>query len=602
MVNASGLNSSLDWEYFTAAGEDDYTLSVIVNNSSSGTVNLPVMAADNATNWNISGSISVIIDNVGPTVTPVSPTGSQWFKDGDTLELNTTIVDTGVGVKNATVDVSDVNASSLAILENAGGNYWFNDSLIISAPTDGTFNLTVVTYDNASNVNDSVNLSIKVDNTEPLVLDAHTEYATGYTAVNNGSTITLNATIYDAFSGVSGVMSIDNVSNTSAYDNVTLSQVSSTNYWKYSNLEIAGAEGTYLLNVTATDEAGNVNDSSSATFEVIIDNTDPVIYNLTLSTESPSSYGESIEVIVNVSDSASGIKSVTAAGTVLTDQGSNIWNGTISAGYGANIVTVVATDNASNTVINTSLSYTGPNTPDSSSSSSSDGLSSTVRESYLESKSTYEGVKIVTQESSGKVLSDPVKVVSVKLTTTDVTGVEVESEVDIDKISVSVQKLESKPDNIPNSAPGNVHSYLNIKVSDVDSDNIAGASIAFKVEKSWLEQNGISTDDVVLSHYTGSAWDQLETSISSDDGEYVYYAAKTPGFSTFAISTRSDSEDDYVASGDETGSDSGDSESETTGEIPDTEEDKGIPGFGILLGIMGISMVAALMRQKNRNE
>jgi PGF-CTERM protein len=42
-------------------------------------------------------------------------------------------------------------------------------------------------------------------------------------------------------------------------------------------------------------------------------------------------------------------------------------------------------------------------------------------------------------------------------------------------------------------------------------------------------------------------------------------------------------------------------ESEAADEMPDTEEDKGTPGFGIVLGIMGVSMVAALMRQKNRN-
>jgi PGF-pre-PGF domain-containing protein len=604
MVNASNINNSLGWTTMTSAGGDDFTLTVLVNTSLSGTLSVPVKAADNLSMWNTSASISVEVDSTDPAVTAISPTGSQWFKDGDTLDLNTTIVDSGTGVKNATVTLNGVNASTFAILEYAGSNYWINNSLIVDSSSEGTINLSVVAYDNVSNYNSSVNLSIKVDNSEPLVLDAQTEYATGYTAVSNGSTITLNATVSDgSLSGVSSVMSIDNVSSVSANDNVTLSQVSSTDYWKYSNLEIAGAEGTYLLNVTATDEAGNVNGSSSATFEVIIDNTDPVIYNLTLSTESPGSYGESINVSVNVSDAGSGIKGVTAAGTALTDQGSNIWNGTISAGYGANTVTVVATDNASNAVSNTSLSYTGPAAPSSSSSSSSSGMSSTTREAFLESRSTYEGAKIVSQDSSGKVLSDPVKVVSVALTRTEVTGVEVESEVDIEKISVSVQKLDSKPDNIPGSAPGEVHSYLNIEVSELDAGNIAGASITFKVEKSWLKENGISTDDVVLSHYTGSAWDQLDTTVSSDDGEYVYYVAKTPGFSTFAISTRSDSEDDYVASGDATGSDSDaeDTESEPADEMPDTEDDNGLPGFGVLLGIMGVSIVAALMRQKNRN-
>ncbi|SFM47810.1 PGF-pre-PGF domain-containing protein [Methanolobus profundi] len=600
-VNASGLNSSLSWESFTAAGGDDYTLSVIVNNSSSGTVILPVRASDNATNMNSSGSISVVIDNVGPTVTPVSPTGSQWFMDGDTLDLNATIIDSGTGVNNATVNVSLVNASSLAILEHAGGNYWFNDSLIIAASAEGTLNLTVVAYDNASNVNDSVNLTIKIDNTEPLISAAQTEYPTGYTAVNNGSVLTLNATVSDgSLSGVSTAMSVDNVSSISAYSSVILDRVSSTDYWVNDSVVIAGADGTYLLNVTATDQAGNVNNSASATFEVIIDNTDPVFNNLTLSTETPTSYGESIEVTVNVSDSGSGIKSVTAAGTSLVDQGSDIWNGTISAAYGANTVTVIATDNASNAVTNTSLSYTGPSAPSSDPGSSSDGGSSVTREILNNARSTYEGAKIVTQESTGKILGEPVKVISVELTKTEVTGVEVESDVEVAKISVSVQKLDSKPDNIPGAAPGKVHSYLNIEVSDIDAENIAGATITFKVEKTWLEQNGISTDDVVLSHYAGSAWEQLETSVSDDDGEYVYYVAKTPGFSTFAISTRSDSEETYVTSEDST---TGTGEmADDTDEMPVEEETPDTPGFEMIFGILGVSLVAALLRPKNRNE
>lgn len=604
-VDASGINSSLGWETLDPADGDDYTLSVIVNNSSSGTVYLPVRAADNVSNLNDTESIAVVIDNIGPTVNPVSPTGTQWFKDGDTLELNATIVDSGVGVKNATVDVSDITDSTFAILENTDGNYWFNDSLTISALTDGVFNLSVTTYDNASNVDSTVNLTIKIDNTEPLISDAQTEYPTGYTAVNNGSVLTLNATVSDAWSGVSSVTSIDNVSSISTSDSVTLSRVSSTNYWINDNVEIAGAEGTYLLNVTATDQAGNVNNSAPVTFEVIIDNTDPVFNNLTLSTENPGSYGESIEVTVNVSDSSTGVKSVTAAGVALADQGNDIWNGTISAEYGANTVNVVATDNAGNSVSNTSLSYTGPTEPssDSNSGSSSDGMSSSTREEFLESRNTYEGANIVAQETAGTVPNEAVKIVSVELSQTEVTGVEVESDVDIEKISVSVQKLDSKPDSIQQSAPGKVHSYLNIEVSDLDSENIAGASITFRVEKTWLEENGIGTDNVVLSHYTGNDWEQLETSVSGEEGDYVYYVAKTPGFSTFAIGSRTISETANLEAEDGTDQElSGETDVTDAEDNSENEDGQSIPGFEILYSVLGISVVTALLRPGKRKE
>ncbi len=88
------------------------------------------------------------------------------------------------------------------------------------------------------------------------------------------------------------------------------------------------------------------------------------------------------------------------------------------------------------------------------------------------------------------------------------------------------------------SAPsGNVYKNLNIWVGDskFPSEVISDVVIRFKVEKSWVYFNGIEQDSIVLSRYSNEKWTLLDTSFESEDGDYLYYTAKTPGFSPFAI-------------------------------------------------------------------
>ncbi|HLD00191.1 MAG TPA: PGF-pre-PGF domain-containing protein, partial [Candidatus Nanoarchaeia archaeon] len=42
-------------------------------------------------------------------------------------------------------------------------------------------------------------------------------------------------------------------------------------------------------------------------------------------------------------------------------------------------------------------------------------------------------------------------------------------------------------------------------------------------------------NDVALYHYADDKWGQLATTVGQDDGTYVHYSAKTPGFSYFVI-------------------------------------------------------------------
>jgi hypothetical protein len=82
-----------------------------------------------------------------------------------------------------------------------------------------------------------------------------------------------------------------------------------------------------------------------------------------------------------------------------------------------------------------------------------------------------------------------------------------------------------------------VYRNINIWVGDskFPSDVIDDVVIRFKVEKSWIYSNDLESESIVLSRYSDGKWNPLETAFESEDSDYFYYAAKSPGFSPFAI-------------------------------------------------------------------
>lgn len=79
-----------------------------------------------------------------------------------------------------------------------------------------------------------------------------------------------------------------------------------------------------------------------------------------------------------------------------------------------------------------------------------------------------------------------------------------------------------------------VYKYISIDKKVLSDENIDEAELEFKVERSWLNANSVSEDDIALMRYT-TKWDELETIKQNSDANYAYYKAFTPGFSYFAI-------------------------------------------------------------------
>ncbi len=103
---------------------------------------------------------------------------------------------------------------------------------------------------------------------------------------------------------------------------------------------------------------------------------------------------------------------------------------------------------------------------------------------------------------------------------------------DINKISVTVEKLDKKPSETQ-AIDGDVYSYIKIDKS-FNNEDISRAKIVFKVEKTWLLKKGFLPEEIRLKRYT-SEWEKLPTRKTNQDSSYIYYEAESTGFSYFAI-------------------------------------------------------------------
>ena len=100
------------------------------------------------------------------------------------------------------------------------------------------------------------------------------------------------------------------------------------------------------------------------------------------------------------------------------------------------------------------------------------------------------------------------------------------------------------------------------------------------------------TTTITLYRHNDGEWQPLTTTMTGQAGRFYQYSSPTPGFSTFLIlgQVEESSSGEPVATADPGIV----AESTPTSEAT---SDKGMPGFGILVGIMGI-LIAVYSRKK----
>jgi len=83
-----------------------------------------------------------------------------------------------------------------------------------------------------------------------------------------------------------------------------------------------------------------------------------------------------------------------------------------------------------------------------------------------------------------------------------------------------------------------IYQALNISVSGLNNNQIANATVNFRVNISWVEYQRTATEEDVLLFRRNEVtrrWEALNTTYLYNDSQFYYYTAITPGFSTFLI-------------------------------------------------------------------
>ena len=121
---------------------------------------------------------------------------------------------------------------------------------------------------------------------------------------------------------------------------------------------------------------------------------------------------------------------------------------------------------------------------------------------------------------------------------TSVVYVNFDSKKTAGKTTTIAEMLKGKSTLVSDLPSDEIYKSLNIWVGNsgfATSKNIENAVVCFKVEKSWIQDKKIDKSSIILNRYSDKKWDELPTSLSSEDGKYLYLTAQTPGFSSFAI-------------------------------------------------------------------
>jgi PGF-pre-PGF domain-containing protein len=107
---------------------------------------------------------------------------------------------------------------------------------------------------------------------------------------------------------------------------------------------------------------------------------------------------------------------------------------------------------------------------------------------------------------------------------------------DAKSTSVTVSSLKSNPVPSIGAPSGKVYQYL--QISSSNAPNVESVTLSFKVENSWLVENGLGSEEVAMYRLVGTDWVELPTSMLRSDGQYTYFEAQSSGFSYFAVGGR----------------------------------------------------------------
>jgi PGF-pre-PGF domain-containing protein len=190
---------------------------------------------------------------------------------------------------------------------------------------------------------------------------------------------------------------------------------------------------------------------------------------------------------------------------------------------------------------------------------------------------------------------------------TSVINISFDSKKTVLKTTTIVEMLKGKSTLVSGLPSNEVYKLLNIWVGNsgfATPENIENAVVYFKVEKSWVQEKKIDKSSITLNRYSDNAWNQLPTSLLSEDDNYLYFTAQTPGFSPFAITGKITATVQPAVDKTQTENNSGSTAANTEqtpqeleSPSPSQKQSTSTPGFELISGIAGL-LAVFLYRRK----
>ncbi|MFH1181681.1 MAG: Ig-like domain-containing protein [Candidatus Woesearchaeota archaeon] len=297
-----------------------------------GYYNLSVNASDMGGNYNLSGNVTVVVDNTRANVSMVVPANGTTFS-GVTFLINASVNDSLAKVSSVKFRLTNSDGTSASSWLTASlkvgtisAGYW-NASFASGNLISGTYNITINATDFAGNQqvinisqiiisNPLPNVTITLPRAGANISGSFTTTASVNSSINNVNNV--NLSLLQPGSRVYGpvAMSLSSGTQMSGIRTVTFN----------SNVV---ADGIYNLSVNATDSVGHTN--ISANVSVFIDNTAP---NISMMTPANDSYVSGY-MLVNISsnDSVTKVFNITFRLTNYNGSSMTSWTyTTISAG------------------------------------------------------------------------------------------------------------------------------------------------------------------------------------------------------------------------------------------------------------------------------
>ncbi len=476
------------------------TATIITSNATltDGARSWYVNCTDSAGNVGQSTARTINIDTVLPVVSLNSPANNTNTSD-NTPDINFTVTN-AVSVLSCTLFVDGTaKGTNSSVLNNTATVMTANASL-----SDGARSWYVNCTDSSSNTGQSATRTINVDTVAPAV----TANSPANGANTSDSTPDFNFTYTDARAATATCTLF--INNTARGTNSSTKNNTATVITSNASL----SNNTYSWRVNCTDSVNNVGASSTRNITIIPDTVKPTI-TAVYATGTSADSSNILWTTDELANSTVNYGTTTSLGTAQSDP-------TYSTSHTIGLYGLSPEVTYYYTV--TSCDY--------SSNCNTTGLNSftTTQSSGVEAAA---GGGISGTPSTETAISEQVPAEqTVTLTNFQgpVSSIEIDTALAIRNSDLRLSVLSSGQP-IPNAQ---AFTYFEI-TSGIPEAAMRSARIIFKVDKSWLEQNGFSPDDVVLYRFNSGVWTNLQTERTGETASDYTYRATTPGFSTFAI-------------------------------------------------------------------